>query len=613
MKIVHLLSQVELTGAEVYAIDLSDELIRRNHTCYIVSDKIHKKTKAAFVPLTIHDAHFFRRLRSILFLRQFIRSNSISVVHAHSRAAVRIGFWATRFSNCALISTLHGKQHFSYSKKLFNIYGENILCVCENIKRHFTHYFGFHESQVQIAQNFLNTDYIDAVLSNTPPLPASSKKKTISFLGRTTGPKGLNWEHIINTYIENWITKFPDTLFQFAGGEASYFSDATQQRIKRLSVSYPEQFKFLGKKEHLFQVIHDSDIVLGSGRIAIESLYLKKNVLAIGEELYLGQVTPETFAHATESNFGDIDSKIKYTVDFDRLRRDVEKSLVTPISSADTESLKQMTMACYDKDFEVSQMIDTYEWAHFKRRHSRNIPILMYHQIVDPDFTSPHKIYVTQQRFEEHLGFLKSSGFTAITFKDLLDFKKHPEKKMPERPVIITFDDGYENNLLRAVPSLQKYQMRAVFYLLAKPHETNFWDADSHAPQLKLMSPEQRLQMAESMEIGSHGFNHEKLSTMTQSQAEQEFKNSKLSLENEFGAPILSYAYTYGDRSARDIKIAKATGYTFAVNTTQGVLHYCDNPHNLFRVSIFPTDTSSDLRRKTRSWYRRYYLYKRKE
>lgn len=612
MRVVHLLSQVELTGAEVYAVDLTDELIKRGHTCYIVSDKIHKRTKASFVPLPIHNASFARRLRSIIFLRRFIKNNGINVIHAHSRAAVRVGFWATRFSGCALVSTLHGKQHYSYSKKLFNIYGENILSVCENIKKHFVQQFGFHDAQVQIARNFLNTEHIDSLIP--APIAKIGHTITVSFLGRTSGPKGLNWANIINNHAEAWMTKFPNVTFQFGGGEAGFLNEATQQKIKRLTLAFPNQFKFLGKLDHLFQTIATSDIVFGGGRIAIESLYLQKPVLAIGEEIYLGLVTPENFAQCAESNFGDIDYQTKYAVNFETLKNDLENLLSHPelLTKLPTESLKEKANSYFNRTHEVNQIVDIYEWAQFKRRVKKNIPILMYHQIVEPGFTSPHKIYVTEHRFDEHMSYLKSAGFQSITFKDLLDFKSNPDRPFPKRPVIVSFDDGYENNYLKALPILKKNGMRAVFYLLTNPHSYNYWDADSNAPQLKLMTPDQRKALAQDMEIGSHGFDHKKLSTMTEAQAIHEFEESKKLLEAEFETSILSYAYTYGDRSDRDIQLAKRAGYPFAVNTTRGVLHFADNPHNLFRVSMFPTDTVSDLKRKTRSWYRRYYYFKRK-
>lgn len=613
MRIVHLLSQVELTGAEVYAVDLTDELIKRGHTCFIVSDKIHKRTKASFVPLPIHNASFARRLRSIIFLRRFIKNNGVNVIHAHSRAAVRVGFWATRFSRCALVSTLHGKQHYSYSKKLFNIYGENILSVCENIKKHFVQQFGFHDSQLQVTRNFLNTEYIDLLIPE--PVPKMKSALIISFLGRTSGPKGLNWANIINNHVETWMTKFPNVIFQFGGGEMSYLSAATQQKIKRLSLAFPNQFRFLGKLDQLFQTIAASDLVFGSGRIAIESMYLQKPVLAIGEELYLGLVTPHNFAQCAESNFGDIDSQTKFTVNFDALKADLEKLLIQPqqISQFPVQALKDKVNSYFNRTHEVNQIVEIYEWAQIKRRVKNNIPILMYHQIVEPGFSSTHKIYVTEERFDEHMSYLKSAGFDSITFKDLLELKTNPDRHFPKQPVIISFDDGYENNYTKALPILKKHGIKAVFYLLTNPHSHNDWDVDSNAPRLKLMTPQQRQSLAQEMEIGSHGFDHKKLSTMDEASAIRELEDSKKQLESEFNSPILSYAYTYGDRSDRDIQLAKRTGYQFAVNTTRGVLHFADNPHNLFRISIFPTDSVRDLKRKTKSWYRRYYYLKRKE
>lgn len=613
MRVVHLLSQVELTGAEVYAVDLTDELIKRGHTCYIVSDKIHKRTKASFIPLPIHNASFARRLRSIIFLRRFIASNNIDTIHAHSRAAVRIGFWATRFSRCALVSTLHGKQHYSYSKKLFNIYGENILAVCENIKKHFIQQFGFHDAQVQIARNFLNTDHIDAVAAST--IERRETLFTVSFLGRTSGPKGLNWGYIINSFLEQWLNQFPNVVFQIGGGEVSFFTEATQQKIKRLTLAYPNRFKFLGKQDQLFSTIASSDLIFGSGRIAIESLYLQKPVLAIGEELYLGLITPENFNQCAESNFGDIDYQTKYAVNFEALKQELESILrqTSVLSTHPTSKLKEQAIGYFNRKFEVDQIVDIYEWAQLKRRVKNNIPILMYHQIVEPGFESPHKIYVTENRFDEHMSYLKSAGFQTLTFKDLLDLKKNPQQPFPQNPVIVSFDDGYENNYTKALPILKKHGMKAVFYLLTNPHTSNYWDVDSKTPQLKLMTPDQRKALAAEMEIGSHGFDHKRLSQMSHDQAIHEFESSKAELEKEFGTAILSYAYTYGDRSDRDIQLARRAGYAFAVNTTRGVLHFADNPHNLFRVSIFPTDTANDLKRKTKSWYRRYYYFKRKE
>ncbi|MCK6598730.1 MAG: glycosyltransferase, partial [Bdellovibrionaceae bacterium] len=113
MKVIQLLSQIELTGAEVHAIQLAELLSKESIEGLIISDQIHRQTSIPIRYLKIHNANFFTRWVSIFKLRKIIRTEKIDIVHAHSRAAVRVGFWATRLSPCALVSTLHGKQHYS--------------------------------------------------------------------------------------------------------------------------------------------------------------------------------------------------------------------------------------------------------------------------------------------------------------------------------------------------------------------------------------------------------------------------------------------------------------------------------------------------------------------
>lgn len=614
MKVLHLLSQVELTGAEAYAIDLSEELIQHGHTCYIVSDKIHKKTKAQFIPLAIHNARFFRRIRSILFLIRFIRHNSVDIIHAHSRAAVRVGFWASKLTSKPLISTLHGKQHFSTSKRFFHIYGENILAVSDNIKAHFCRYFKYSPDRVQITRNFVNYDRIHNLTTESNPSPY----KTISFLGRTTGPKGFNWEYIINNFAQEWLEQFPDIQLQWAGGDSSHFTDKTKNTLSKLRARFPERIKIIGLTEHLFQIISDSDLIVASGRIAIESLYLKKPLVALGEETFHGLVKKENWSQILASNFGDITERNKYQIPWDKVKSEIDSLLATksPLMSDDTLNfLKQLTTQTFDRIFETNRIIKFYKSAQLKKHIRKNIPILMYHQVVDPPYESPHKIYVTRQTFRNHLDFLSKKGFQTLTFGELNKYFQDPalSTSFPKKPIIITFDDGYLNNLENALPILKEYNFTAIFYLLANSPRTNSWDVHSGAPELPLLNTSERLLLADTMEIGSHGLSHEKLSSMSDAQAEKEFYDSKKILEAEFGRPVISYAYTYGDRSDRDIRLAERAGYSFGLNTTKGVHHFCDNTYNLFRISIFPTDTTSDLARKTKSWYRSYYYWKRKE
>lgn len=614
MNIVQLLSQVELTGAEVHAVHLAESLQKQGHGSYIISDELHMKTQVPFISLPIHRAKgAYQRWVSIRTLRKFILQHNIQIVHAHSRGAVRIAYWACKHTPAALVTTLHGRQHYSLSKKLFNLYGDKIIAVCENIKEQMIKDFSFVDSQIQVIRNFFD---IESILKSqaTDKQEVASNKFVLACLGRTTGPKGKNWEFFIQNHVANLLTKHPGLEIHFGGGPFELLSKESQNIFSQLQTQFPHRMIFHGKNESLFPIIKASNLVLAAGRIAIESLMFKKHTLALGEQSYEGLITDETFFQTTTSNFGDILSKEETIISWSQIILDIEKEILNP-SSIDFEKITSFLLKTFDEKPNVEQIKAVYTSAMFKKKYPKNIPILMYHQIVDEGFSSPHKIYITESNFEKHLQFFKRSGFTSLTFKDLYEFKMGIKdfSTFPTNPLILTFDDGYVNNLTKAAPLLNKYGFKAVIYLLATPHETNYWDKDSGAPQLPLMNTQQRQEISQFMEIGSHGFDHKKLTEMSLEEARHEIAESKNVLEKEFQQTIYSYAYTYGIRHVFSSILAYNAGYKYAVNTTSGGFHHEDDPFSLFRVSIFPTDDANSLKRKTKSWYRKYYYLKRKE
>lgn len=616
MNIVQLLSQIELTGAEVHAVHLAESLEKQGHRSYLISDELHMKTSVSFIPMGIHRAKTFKRWQSILTLRKFILENKIDIVHAHSRAAVRIGYWACKTTPAALVSTLHGRQHSSFSKKAFNMYGEKIIAVCENIKEQVKKDFSFHESQIQVIRNFFDVESILKKIPENPPLNLNTQKQKIvlSCLGRTSGPKGRNWEFFIQNHCEFLLKKYPGLEVHFAGGPFEHLSKQTQNHFSHLNQTYNNRLFSHGQNESLFPIIQSSDLVLAAGRIAIESLLLKKHTLALGEQSYEGLVTKENFFKTLSSNFGDILPDERVLIDWSQILTDLEKEIQSP-SPIDFAKINTYLYRTFDEKPALSKIQAAYHSAVFRKKYPKNIPILMYHQIVDEGFTSPHKIYITEKNFEKHLLFFKKEGFTTLTFKDLYEFKMGLKdfSLFPKKPLILTFDDGYVNNLTKAAPLLKKYGFTGVIYLLAHHHTSNYWDSDSGAPNMELMNASQRQEISQFMEIGSHGFDHKKLSNMSLEEAQTEITDSKKALESEFHQTIYSYAYTYGIRHEFSSLIAASADYKYAVNTTTGGFHHEEDPYSLFRVSIFPTDDERSLKRKTKPWYRQYYYLKRKE
>jgi peptidoglycan/xylan/chitin deacetylase (PgdA/CDA1 family) len=179
------------------------------------------------------------------------------------------------------------------------------------------------------------------------------------------------------------------------------------------------------------------------------------------------------------------------------------------------------------------------------------IPILIYHHVV-PGGGSP-VLYVTPGGFEQQLQYLQSNGYQSVSFADLADCLEYGAP-LPERPVILSFDDGWENQYQYAFPLLQKYGFTGTFYVVSGyiDHQ-NFMTTE----QLKRM-------MAAGMVIGGHSRTHPALSGVGNGRLKDEVAGSKAWLEDRLGVAIDSFAYPYGSYSSATVAAVKAAGYRTA-------------------------------------------------
>jgi peptidoglycan/xylan/chitin deacetylase (PgdA/CDA1 family) len=95
-----------------------------------------------------------------------------------------------------------------------------------------------------------------------------------------------------------------------------------------------------------------------------------------------------------------------------------------------------------------------------------HVPVLMYHQLLEGP-ANPSKYLITPAQFERDLQKLHRHGYTTVTVNDLIAYT-HGKKDLPEKPIIITFDDGYESDYVYAFPLLQKHNARACFFVIGK-------------------------------------------------------------------------------------------------------------------------------------------------
>ena len=602
MNIMHVLSQTHLTGAEVYAAQLIEEQSAQGQKVYQISNGFFTPTRAEQFPLPVETKGAVSFLKNVLWLRKFLRGKNIHVVHTHSRAAAKLVYWARAFLKVAMVSTVHGRQHPSFSKKLFNQYGDFLIPVSETIQRQLSVDFKYLERRMAVVRNPIELNTFK--FQQAQPLDLNNLK--IAVIGRTTGPKGTRTEQILNA--------LPDQL-RLLGVNATYFLVGGFKNDLKLNsdlIVTEKQIASLTGADY-----QKYDLVIGSGRVAVESLLTGVPTISFGEAKYMGLVNLDNLNENYISNFGDMDSTSHTpTLNPEQLAKDLTKFLQAATATDAQELSLQVAREFSAK--KISRRIQRlYESAFFIRNFSRWIPILMYHKIPSEELQSQHKIFVTKDRFRKHLQFFKILGFKTITFSDLKKFKSGAVdfSQFPKKPLLLTFDDGYKDNLEHASPLLKEFGFKAQLFLLANSDiASNQWDHSATELPHEIISGSDRQKWKTSaFEIGSHGFSHQKISAMTEAEARLELRKSKNDLEAEFKCDIPVYAFTYGDTSLQAAQWAFEEGYDYAVNTDTGGLNIEENPHQIFRVNIFPNETFLSLWKKTSSWYRNYYFQKRKK
>ena len=154
MRILHLLSQTHLTGAEVYAAELCRQQLADGDQCWVVSDTLSvERPGAVYIPMSIDNRRYPNRLRNIIGVVRLCKQQRIDVIHAHSRAASWVANLAAKWAGVGYVSTVHGRQKVHRSSASWNIYGRHILAVCDHIADHLNGELNIPRRFIRIVRN----------------------------------------------------------------------------------------------------------------------------------------------------------------------------------------------------------------------------------------------------------------------------------------------------------------------------------------------------------------------------------------------------------------------------------------------------------------------------
>lgn len=213
------------------------------------------------------------------------------------------------------------------------------------------------------------------------------------------------------------------------------------------------------------------------------------------------------------------------------------------------------------------------------------IPILMYHYVRDVDKNLDPmgwRLSVSPAYFDEQMKYLKENGYVTINLKDIED------GKVPEKSIVLTFDDGLEDFFTNALPILQKYGFTASNAVITgmignKDHMT--------MDQLRACS-------VAGIELISHSKSHFSMSGLGKDTLNVEVADAKDFLKNKFGVEPVSFVFPAGKYNKLVLKTLKENGYKIALTTNEGEADLInDNMLILPRVRIDNRDGISGFKK----------------
>lgn len=264
----------------------------------------------------------------------------------------------------------------------------------------------------------------------------------------------------------------------------------------------------------------------------------------------------------------------------------------TPASSATSSDAGTLS--------DAADVSDTEEAMLAAGKGKVEVPILMYHSILRSTNTGGNYI-ITESAFEADLRYLKENNYTTVVMQDLIDYV-YNGKSLPEKPVVLTFDDGYSNNFLYAYPLLEKYNSKAVVSLIGYYTDLYSKTPDEN-PSYSHITWDNVNEMIKSglVEFQNHSYNLHTTdkgrngTKKKRGESNEEYRallNSDLGkLQDAFKTNSnytpTTFTYPFGSVSNASFDIIKTMGFKASLSCESGMNHITRDPECLYMLKRY--------------------------
>jgi peptidoglycan/xylan/chitin deacetylase (PgdA/CDA1 family) len=212
------------------------------------------------------------------------------------------------------------------------------------------------------------------------------------------------------------------------------------------------------------------------------------------------------------------------------------------------------------------------------------VPVLTYHRVHTMPAVGQPDLIVDPANFAAELKALHDGGYHPISQAQLFR-ALYQGKPLPPKPVLISVDDGYVDDVRTILPDLERWHMVATFFVITgRMTEPGFLNA----------SQIRELDRA-GMDVGDHTAHHVDLRLLTPSQLEAETAGSRKTLEGVLGHPVYFFAYPFGRFNDRVVQAVRDAGFTMAYTTQGGTTESTASPLEMPRLHVGRSEDPSGL------------------
>lgn len=226
---------------------------------------------------------------------------------------------------------------------------------------------------------------------------------------------------------------------------------------------------------------------------------------------------------------------------------------------------------------------------------AQKVPILMYHSIACAAGARFRQFTVSPASFAEQMAYLHRQRYTPLTVTQYIQARSRGASALVERPVILTFDDGFADFFTDALPVLRQYNLTATLYITTSyvGGVSSWMRREKETTRCMLNWQQVREIAAQGIECGAHTHTHPQLDTLSLHAATNEMALSKRMLEDSLGQAVYSFAYPYGYQTARLRQAAREIGFTSACAVRHAKSAMTGDAFRLARLMV-SRDTSLD-------------------